>query len=98
MNNSILEEVRKAIDEVFGEYISQDPVRRREIIERSTFVGKDDPGGWAPNAAVTIHCESGIPSGLYSSELFEKWFSVSDRLRTHFCEHINSAVIGVYRN
>lgn len=94
---NMLEEVRKAIDEVFGSRIASDPVERRKIIEDATYIGRDDPGEWAPNAAVTIHCESGIPSGLYNPLLFEKWFEVSDKLGDHFCEHVNSAVIGVYK-
>ncbi len=92
----ILERVRSAIDEVFGRYISADPARRRKIIEEATFLGEDDPGEWAPNADVVIHCESGIPSGSWNPKELEMWFEVSDKLKTHFCEHVNSAVIGVY--
>ena len=91
-----LEQIRAAILKHFGEVISSDPERAREIVEQDTYTGQDDPGGWSPEAVAIIHCESGIPSGLYNAQLFEKWFSVSNELDGLFCEHINAAVIGVY--
>lgn len=94
---SILKRTREAIFEVFGEYISSNPEIAKEIIKKSTYTGKDDPGGWSPEAAVIIHTESGIPSGLFDCDLFERWFEVSAKLKTHYCEHINAAVIGVYK-
>lgn len=92
---NILDRTREAIFEVLGDFISLDPERAKEIIRKSTYLGSEDPGEWSPDAAVIIHCESGVPSGLYD-RLFDKWFEVSRRLRTHYCEHINAAVIAVY--
>lgn len=97
MSNDILERTRAAIADVFGDYISENPDRRREIIESATYVGDEDPGQWSPRAAVVIHTESGIPNGAYDDpRVFEKWFAVSDKLGTHFCEHVNGAVIAVW--
>ncbi|KKN19842.1 hypothetical protein LCGC14_0941680 [marine sediment metagenome] len=96
-NQSILERTRKAIFDVFGEYISEDAEKAKEIINKSTCVGADDPGEWSPNAAVIIYCESGVPSGSFNPKVFEYWFEVTDLLKTHYCEHINAAVIGVYK-
>jgi len=41
--------------------------------------------------------ESGIPSGSYDPRIADMWFDVSDKLKTHFVEHINGAVAGVYK-
>lgn len=97
MTDDILQRVRAAIDEVWGSYISEDSEARKRIIEQSTYIGSEDPGQWSPKAAVIIHCERGIPNGSHSTRLMEKWWDVSDKLGTHFCEHINTAVIGVYK-
>jgi len=97
-DEAVLARVRQSILKVFGRYISEDVKTARRIIEQSTFTGKDDPGGWSRNAAVIIHTESGIPNGSWDTRMFEKWFSVSELLTDHFCEHVNGAVIGVYRN
>jgi len=91
----ILTRTRTAIMHCFGEYISEDPSRARQIIEEATYTGEEDPGGWSQSAPVIIHCESGIPNGMYDG-LYERWFAVSDILGDHFCEHINAAVIAVY--
>jgi len=93
--SDILHDVRAAIFEVFGDYISGDARRALKIIKEATFLADEDPGQWAPNAAAVIHCESGIPNGLYDG-LYEKWFNVSAMLKSHYCEHINAAVIAVY--
>ena len=96
MSDNILERVRTAIAEVFGNYISEDPAQRRKIIEEATFLGHDDPGQWSPKAAVVIHCESGIPNSEHW-RLIDAWEQVSNKLKTHFCEPVNCGVIGVYR-
>lgn len=108
---SDLERVRDAICEVFGEYLwygeddafdkeyNPQPVKKsriREIVERDTFTGADDPGGWSPGAVAIIHCENGIPNGAYETHVLDKWFEVSELLGDLYCEHINAAVIGVY--
>jgi hypothetical protein len=93
-----LRRVQLAIMEVWGYFISDDPMRARQIIENGTYTGKNDPGGWAPEAEVVIHCESGIPNGSYEPRELERWFRVSDILGDLYCEHINAAVIAVYKD
>ena len=90
--------VRRAIEEVWGSIISLDPKRARQIIEEGTYAGADDPGGWAPEAEVVIHTESGIPNGSYEPWEMEKWYRVSEILGDLYCEHINGAVIAVYKD
>ena len=93
---SSLQRVREAIEEVWGNSISSDMQRTRKIIKDATYTGKNDPGGWSPSSEVVIHCESGIPNGLYSTRGIENWERVSDLLGDLYCEHINGAVIAVY--
>lgn len=93
---NILSKTREVLFNVFGSYISDDPKVAKRIIKEATFTGKTDPGGWSPSAAVIIHLESGIPSGMYDHRIDEKWYEVSQQLGTHFVEPINGAVSGVY--
>jgi hypothetical protein len=93
-----LNQVRNAIEEVFGNYISEDKAKARDIINKATFRGNEDPGEWAPTSEVVIHTESGIPNGLYDCRTLEMWCAVSDRLNGMFCEHVNGGVIAVYRD
>ena len=92
----MLEKIREAILQEFCFFISDDKEKSKQIIKDSTYLGNEDPGEWAPDATAVIHCESGIPSGDYEPLLLTKWFRVSDRLETHYVEHINGAVIAVY--
>ena len=92
----MLEKIREAIFQEFGMFISDDDEKAKQIIRESTYLGSEDPGEWAPDATAVIHCESGVPSGDYETHLLTKWFRVSDRLETHYVEHINGAVIAVY--
>lgn len=99
MNNSkVLSKVRSLILKHFGSWIDEDPARAKRIVEEATFTGKTDPGGWDRSATVVIHTESGIPNGLFDgpTSTMEKWVEISKEMGTHFCEHINGAVIGVY--
>ncbi|MDP2696087.1 MAG: hypothetical protein Q8O87_02430 [bacterium] len=91
--SKILDRTREILLEVFGSYISDDLNSAKEIINKNTFAGKNEPD----EAVVLIHC-NGIPSGFDSSKLLESWFEVSELLQTHYCEHINSVIIGVYLN
>ena len=93
-----LNRVRNAIQEVWGYTISLDPKQARQIIKEATYAAEDDPGGWAPEAEVVIHTESGIPNGSYEPWEMEKWFRVSEILGDLYCEHINGAVIAVYKD
>lgn len=98
-DEQILARVREAILKVLGDYIAyENPDAARTIIEEATYAKGQDPGGWAPEAEATIHCESGIPSGDYDTEILELWFRVSDELTDLglFCELQNSAVIAVW--
>jgi hypothetical protein len=95
---SNLARVRRAIDEVWGSDISLDPERARQIIKQGTYTAREDPGAWAPEAEVVIHTESGIPNGGYCPREMEKWYRVSDILSDLYCEHINGAIIAVYKD
>lgn len=97
-NATVLKHVRALILKHFGDEIAPTQVEAKKVIKAATFTGKTDPGGWARKAAVVIHCESGIPNGLYeeSGKTMEKWFEISREMGSHFAEHVNGAVIGVY--
>jgi hypothetical protein len=90
--------VRKAVAEVWGSFISSDKAEVQRIIKAATYTGKNDPGQWAPSAAVVIHTESGIPNGGYNPRDIERWFEVSDMLPNLSVEHVNGAVIAVYKD
>lgn len=96
---SVLEKVRRAIFDVFGDnVVFGDIEASRKIIEKSTYTGAEDPGQWAPEAAVIIHCEEGLDSGCYNSFFMEKWFEVNDKLGDELLvEHFNAAIIAVYQ-
>ena len=92
-----LSKVRVALLEEFGSCIDSDPARAKESIERHTFLPMDDPGQWAANAVVVIHAESiGLP-GPWEADGIEVWASGSNRLDGFYCEHVNNAVVAVYR-
>lgn len=95
---SNLDRVRAVIFDVFHDIIHEDEDEARRIIAASTYIGREDPGGWSPNAEVVIHCESGIPNGYCDDNNYvtDQWSEVSRRLRGLFCEHHNSAIICVY--
>jgi len=90
----MLEQTRKAIVEVFGDFLGDNPM---EATRRHTYTGKDDPGGWSPQAAVVIHTETFLPSIDEGIFMIEKWDEVSDKLDGHFVEHINGGVSAVYK-
>jgi hypothetical protein len=96
--SDILQRTREAIFKVFGDFIHEDPEKAKAIIEDSTYKGGEDPGDWAPNSAVVILCESGVPHGYYNPFIAEKWFEVWNHIRGYHTEDINAAVIGVYRD
>ena len=90
-NKQLLKETRKAINEVFGDYVS------KEVVNKSVYLSEDDAGGWAPEAHVIICTERGLPSDTYDPFLAEKWFAVSDKLpNDYFIETINGAIMAVY--
>ena len=95
---SPLDRVRAVIFDVFHEIIDENEDEARRIIAASTYTGREDPGGWAPDAEVVIHSESGIPNGYYddSHHVTELWSEVSRRLGDLYCEHYNAAIICVY--
>jgi len=95
---SPLDRVRAVIFDVFHNIIDEDDDEARRIIAASTYIGREDPGGWSPEAEVVIHCESGIPNGAYDDncKVIDLWSEVSRRLGDLFCEHFNAAIICVY--
>ena len=94
----ILKQVRAALLEEFRNAVDANPTRAEIMIERYTCLPEDDPGGWAPNAAVVIHSECiPLPMPLDVPSI-EAWQRISERLDGHFCEHINNSVVAVYRS
>ena len=90
-NKQLLKETRKAINEVFGDYVS------KEVVSKSVYLSEDDTGGWAPEAHVIICTETGLPSDVYDPFLAEKWHQVSAKLpNDYFIETINGAIMAVY--
>jgi hypothetical protein len=90
-NKQLLKQTRKAINEVFGDYVSKD------TITKSVYLSEDDPGEWAPNSHVTICTEDGLPSDSYDPFIAEGWFKVSEMLPAdYYVETINSAIMAVY--
>ena len=94
-----LDRVRLAIHEAFWWNFSEfeDSPEVTRGIEQATYTGEDDPGGWSPGAEVIVHCESGIPNGLYDGYIMDKWDSISDGLGDLYHEHVNGAVIAFYK-
>ena len=87
----LLKETRKAINEVFGDYVS------KETVNKSVYLSEDDAGGWAPEAHVIICTEMGLSSDVYDPFLAEKWHQVSEKLpNDYFIETINGAIMAVY--
>ncbi|MAF79862.1 hypothetical protein CL629_02155 [bacterium] len=87
----LLKETRKAIIEVFGDFVAA------ENINESVYLSENDPGGWAPEAHIIINTENGLPSDIYDPFLAEKWIKVSDMLPDdYFVETINGAIMAVY--
>ena len=67
----------------------------------SIFVPEEDPGEWAKDSLLVVHCESGIPDKYTYPEAHKAWDAVedflSDRLgRKVYFESINSAVSALY--
>jgi len=93
---SILEEVRAALFSEFGSRISEDEDSAKSLIEKHTFLPEDDSGQWAPSAAVVIHAESIPLPAAHEFRDIEAWCRVSTALSSHFCEHVNDAVVAVY--
>jgi len=95
---SNLEQVRAAILKVFGNLIADDVDEAKKIIKEATYTGKTDPGGWERSAEVVIHCESGIPNGMFEDGhlIMDKWSEVTNQLDGLFCEHYNAAIVCVY--
>ena len=90
-NKQLLKETRKAINEVFGDYVS------KEVVNKSVYLSENDPGEWAPEAHVIICTERGLPSDSYDPFLAEKWYKVSEMLpNDYFIETINGAIMAVY--
>ena len=90
-NKKLLKETRKAINEVFGEFVS------KETVNKAVYLSEDDAGEWAPEAHVIICTETGLPSDVYDPFLADKWNAVSDKLPDdYFIETINSAIMAVY--
>lgn len=61
---------------------------------RCTFTGEGDPGEWAPDADVVIHCEHGLPSPD-----FDTWFWTGvmiPALPGYLVEPINGCIVAVY--
>ena len=90
-NKELLKETKKAIQAVFGEYVSKD------TISKSVYLSENDPGDWAPEAHVIICTERGLPSDVYDPFLAEKWHKVSEKLpNDYFIETNNGAIMAVY--
>jgi hypothetical protein len=90
-NKQLLKQTRKAINEVFGDYVSKD------TITQSVYLSENDPGEWAPNSHIIICTENGLPSDAYDPFIAEGWFKVSEMLPAdYYVETINSAIMAVY--
>lgn len=87
-----LDKVRKAIEDVSDVRLGS--VSHKGVIEKSTVLGRDDLGEWAPDSEVIIYTEHGLPSG----DSISFWEAVTDKLYHDgfFCEPVNSAVIAVW--
>lgn len=97
--------VRQAILEVLHDEISPwegTDEQKKARVEKDTYTGESDPGGWAPNALVTVHHESGVPGPLSESPgIAELWLKVDARAseilgQDIFGEPVNSAVTAFY--
>ena len=97
-NQRTLKRVRAAIRKHFWHALAED--ENDQVIDRiingATFLGEEDPGQWSPSAQVVVHCESGLPSGLYEPFYSEKWYEVDNELGDLYHEPINSAVLAFY--
>lgn len=99
-NNRELKAIRKAILDVFGGLLSYSQRTPEEIIDGCTYLGSEDPGGWAHGAVAVVHLDDGLPSGEYSIDALEKWFEITRLLneRGHdlFNEPVNAGVVAFY--
>ncbi len=92
----ILEETRKALLDTFGDYVDIDPDIAKRLIEKHTYLGGEDPGGWAPKALVVILAECiPLPEMCEVSQI-DAWMEASDKIDGAFIEHINNAVAAVW--
>jgi hypothetical protein len=67
----------------------------------SVFTPEEDPGEWAKNSVMVVHCESGIPDKYTYEEAMPVWEAVEIELseaigREVYFESINSAVSALY--
>lgn len=96
-DDKILTQLRDALLAEFGSDIDTDAAKAKARVERYTCHPLDDPGEWAPNAAAIVHAEHiDLPLPLEIPAI-EAWQRVSDRLDGFYCEHVNNAVVAVYK-
>ena len=93
----IITKVCDALFNEFGGQVDKDPVEARRLIEKHVHLPEDDTGGWAPGSAAVIHAENIPLPGAYSIPGIEAWCRVSNTLDTHYCEHVNNAVVAIYK-
>lgn len=92
----ILEETRKALLDVFGDYVDGNPDEAKSRIGEHTYIGGEDPGDWASKSLVVILAECiPLPEMCEVSQI-ELWMEASDKIKGGFIEHINNAVAAVW--
>ena len=96
----IIDDIKAAIIAELGSFIGDSIDEIKPVIDGAVYTGKDDPGQWAPKAIAVIHCESGIPSGYYDSEIQDSWTTIENQLQEMgyniYIETINAAVKAFY--
>jgi len=101
--NKVLKDIKALITKTFADHEGYTQSEYRDIVDGAVYTGEDDPGQWSPNAVAVVHCESGIPSGLYddTSDVQQMWIDIDEELRElgHdiFVEDINAAVKAYYK-
>jgi len=50
-----LEDVRQSLFKTFRDYLPDDDAEAKKLLADHTYIGSEDPGGWAPTAAVVVH-------------------------------------------
>jgi len=75
-------------------------MRRPEVV-KCVWARGTDPGGWSPDAILTVHLESGLPDVFTYPYTSGAWDKVEDYLseaygKPVFFESINSAVTALW--
>ena len=96
LKNEGVQKVLNSLFTTFRSFLPDDDGEAKSLLEDHTYTGKDDPGGWSPEALAVVHIEStGIP-GNEEIVWIELWAAASEMLGDAYFEQINGGVVAVY--